>query len=57
MPPYEHYDACPGCLGTNIHSAKQCDLCGNWVTGDYIQTSEGQIICDDCYTFHNVEED
>lgn len=56
-PPYEEYDGCPYCFGTNIHPARQCDVCGKWLTGGYIKTFDRQRICDDCYTMRNVEDD
>ena len=56
-PPYEEYDACPNCGGSNLHEARRCDVCGNWITGGYVLTIDGCRICDDCYTRHDVEDD
>ncbi len=56
-PPYEEFDACPHCGGTNLHTAKQCDVCGAWLTGSYIVTLDGQRICDDCCLRRDVEDD
>lgn len=51
------HDSCPYCFGTNIHPARTCDVCGKWLTGGYIKTLDGQRICDDCYTTHDIEDD
>lgn len=56
-PPYEEYDACPHCAGVNLHTARRCDLCGEWLTGGYIKTLDGLRICDGCYTTRDVEDD
>ena len=47
-PPYEEYDGCPRCGGTYTE-AYQCDECGYWITGEYIKTTSGQRICENCY--------
>lgn len=56
-PPYEEYLACPHCSGTNIHQARRCDVCDEWITDGYIKTLGGERICDECYTRHDVEDD
>lgn len=48
-PPYEHYDACPYCGGAYVETY-ECDVCGEWITGDYIKLESGERICEECYT-------
>ena len=55
-PPYEEYDACPFCFSTDIHPAKQCDLCGGWLTGTYVETADGQRFCEECYSVRDVAD-
>ena len=40
-----------------LHPARICDVCGKWLTGGYIKTLDGQRVCDDCYTTHDIEDD
>ena len=56
-PPYEELYVCPVCGGTNIHRAHRCDVCGEWMTGTYIKTLNGDRICETCYTNRDVEDD
>lgn len=56
-PPYEEMMVCPSCGGRSIHPARQCDVCGEWLTGGYILTLDGTRICDDCYMRRDVEDD
>lgn len=56
-PPYEELHVCPACGGTNLHQAHRCDVCGEWITGSYIKTLDGNRICEDCYTNRDVEDD
>lgn len=48
-PPYEELEVCPACYGICILEAKPCGCCGEYVTGAYIQTEAGDVICDSCY--------
>ena len=56
-PPYEEYLACPCCGGTDLRSTNRCDVCGHWITGEYILTVDGNRICNDCYVEHDIEDD
>lgn len=56
-PPYEELLACPRCRSTDIHHAHRCDVCGEWIDSGYIKTADGNHICDECYTRHDIEED
>ena len=52
--PAEHIDVCPFCVSTDFIEAKICDICHGYIIGDYVETRDGQTICDDCYTVHNT---
>lgn len=53
-PPYETWTGCSYCGGAYV-DAIPCDLCGRWVTGEYVELKDGTIICDNCYDIKNVE--
>lgn len=54
-PPYEEFYGCPKCGGTYVGTI-ECDSCGNYVTNDYIETIDGSIYCENCYSIKNVED-
>ena len=54
-PPYEETNGCPSCGGAYAPTV-ECDICGKYITGDYIQTIDGAMYCDGCYTIKNVED-
>lgn len=55
--PYEVHYGCPICGGAYNH-VYECTICGNYAIGDYVETSDGQIFCEDCFRVHNnLEED
>lgn len=56
-PPYEHIFVCPRCGSTDLRETYRCDLCGEWITENYIKTSHGSRICGECFTSHEIEED
>ena len=56
-PPYEEFLSCPHCGGINLHQARRCDVCSEWITGGYVKTLDGERICDACYTSHDIEDD
>lgn len=39
---------CPHCGGEYIETV-QCSICGQWVTGEYVEMHDGTIVCDECY--------
>ena len=51
---YEELLVCPCCGETSIFPACRCDLCGEWITGEYIKTLDGDRICGECYTRHDA---
>ena len=56
-PPYERLYACPHCQSTDIHDTFRCELCGEWIAGEYIVTADDNRICCECYTLHDIFDD
>ena len=55
--PYESWAGCPHCAGMFVE-AHQCDSCGEWITGEYVKTKDGQRFCENCFdTYEPGEED
>jgi len=52
VPCGETVSGCPSCGGAYVEAHK-CDECDKWITGEYIKTTSGQRICENCY--HTVE--
>ena len=53
-PPYEAWKGCPYCGGAYV-DAFECIVCGNWVTGDYVEV-DGYVVCENCYEEEDVED-
>ena len=47
---------CPACNSTDFVEAKECAVCGGYITDDYIHLATGEDICPDCYTTENINE-
>ena len=45
--PFERRSGCPEC-GDSYVEAHRCDSCGEWITGDYIKTSDDKRYCQEC---------
>lgn len=54
-PPYDEYFGCPECGGAYAE-APECDCCGHYITNDYVETIDGLIYCEDCYSIKNIED-
>lgn len=54
-PPYETWNGCPYCSGMYVE-AISCDLCGGWVTGEYVKLKDGAVICENCYDIRDVND-
>lgn len=55
IPPYETWYGCPKCAG-NYAEAQECDLCGKWITGEYIKLKDGTLVCDQCYEVRDITD-
>lgn len=53
-PPYEESIGCPTCGGAFVETMS-CDICGEYITNEYVETIDGSIYCEDCYSVKNVE--
>lgn len=54
--PYETWFGCPECGGP-FATAHKCEECDKWITGEYIKTSSGQRICENCYSTYELGEE
>ena len=54
-PPYEVWRCCPYCGGGYV-ATKPCDICGEWISGEYIKTANDDYICSECYQVKDVED-
>ena len=52
-PPYEEHNGCPNCGGTYVPTF-ECDCCGEYITGDYVEVDYGNFYCSNCYTLKNI---
>lgn len=56
--PYsETTKVCPYCKDEVIHLTKKCDCCGEYITGEYIETNDKNYYCENCYVKGDVTED
>lgn len=51
----EYHTGCVEC-GGEVEEAHECDCCGKWITGQYIETKSGYYYCDNCYVEADVNE-
>jgi hypothetical protein len=54
-PPYEEWYECPYCGGDYVQT-EQCDLCGYWIAGKYVELENGWLVCEDCYQPKDIED-
>jgi len=54
-PPYEETIGCPSCGGAYVDATK-CDICGNYITSDYVETTNGDLYCENCYNIKSIED-
>lgn len=54
-PPYEKYMGCPHCGGAYVETI-QCDICGEWISGEYVKLDNDMVVCDNCYVVKCVED-
>ena len=51
--PYEEWDGCPKC-GGNYVEAILCYECGEWITGEYVELKNGDVIGECCYEIKDI---
>lgn len=51
--PYETFSCCPMC-GCDFVPLPQCDGCGSYITGDYVELNNGEVYCTECYEIKNI---
>lgn len=51
----EKWLGCPKCGGAYRETFK-CDVCGEYITDKYIETENGEKICDNCYVERDICE-
>jgi hypothetical protein len=54
-PPYEGMSGCPSCGGSYVETI-QCDYCGDWIIGKYVELDDDTIACEDCYRIKDVRD-
>lgn len=50
-------NVCPLCNGDLIQLTKKCDCCGEYITGEYIETRDKNCYCENCYTRGDILSD
>lgn len=54
-PPYEKWNGCPSCGGA-YDEAHECSCCPDYIVGEYVETVNGDKICENCYVIKRVGE-
>lgn len=52
---YETWSGCPKCGGAFVKT-RCCDNCGQYITDKYIKTTNGEFLCNSCYTERDIDE-
>ena len=52
-PPYEEFAGCPYCGGSFV-ATEQCDVCGNYITGQCVVIDGAQFVCEECYSLKDI---
>ena len=52
----ESVSGCPSC-GGDYAETYTCDCCEKWIDGSYIKLDNGDRICENCYTTHELGEE
>ena len=51
----ENWTGCPSCSGS-YKETFHCDHCGDYITDNFIELSDGTKICDNCYQVKNIND-
>jgi len=54
--PGERFSVCPHCKSTNFVVTQKCDICFEYIDGDYVKTDDGKFICENCYIKRNISD-
>ena len=54
--PFEEYLACPECGGL-FTTTTRCDICGEYITGEYAQLNNDMLVCENCYRISDIVDD
>lgn len=49
-------EECPKCSSKFFVKARQCDNCGDFILGRYVETVFGDILCEDCYIERDIND-
>ena len=55
FPPYEAWEGCPKCGGPYVKTM-ECDMCGRWITGEYIKLRDDTFVCSECYEINDITD-
>ena len=55
IPCREEFSGCPSC-GNSFVETYRCDVCNEYIVGDYILTNDNKKYCEDCYLEYNIYE-
>ena len=47
---------CPHCKSTDVYNAVLCDGCNEYFCGDYVQVSNGNIYCEECFVIKDTDD-
>ena len=53
---FEKWSGCPKC-GDRYVKAHECDCCGEFITGEYVKTEDGERYCENCYARYEIGEE
>ena len=54
--PYETWSGCPRCYGSYVETFT-CDCCEEWIVDNYIKISDGQRLCNNCFSYKELGDE
>lgn len=55
FPCSEKTKGCPKCGGSFTEAIK-CNICREYIDGDYVELDNGSCVCDSCYRLKNIKD-